>query len=154
MIPYDMPVTQPGSAVHQNTSSGCRSSAEVPVAWCATTASWTWTAPLGVPVVPLVKCSSAMSSGSVGGISNLSEAAASRPLVAERRRRCPRTAAVVAADEEHVLELRQRCADGGDLAPVQRRRRDQHAPVAAIEPLPDRLGPEGREQRAQTRCRS
>ena len=27
MMPYDVPVTQPGSAVHQNTSSGCRSSA-------------------------------------------------------------------------------------------------------------------------------
>ena len=69
MIPYDVPVTQPGSAVHQNTSSGWRSSAQRAVAWWATTASWTWTAPLGVPVVPLVKCSSAMSPGSVGGIS-------------------------------------------------------------------------------------
>ena len=29
----DMPVTQPGSAVHQKTSSGCRSSAHRPVAW-------------------------------------------------------------------------------------------------------------------------
>ena len=31
--------------------------------------SWTCTAPFGAPVVPLVKCSSAGSSGSVGGIS-------------------------------------------------------------------------------------
>ena len=34
-----------------------------------TTASWTCIAPFGVPVVPLVKCSSAGSSGSVGPIS-------------------------------------------------------------------------------------
>ncbi len=68
MMPYDVPVTQPGSAVHQNTSSGCRSSASLPVAWCATTASCTCTAPLGVPVVPLVKCNSATSSGAVASI--------------------------------------------------------------------------------------
>ena len=30
MIPYEVPVTQPGSAVHQKTSSGWRSSAERP----------------------------------------------------------------------------------------------------------------------------
>src|SRR3972149_844670 len=55
MMPYEVPVTQPGSAVHQKTSSGWRSSASLPVIWWATTASWTWTAPLGVPVVPLVE---------------------------------------------------------------------------------------------------
>jgi len=60
-MPYEVPVTQPGSAVHQNTSSACRSSAWRPVAKCVSTASCTWIAPLGVPVVPLVKCSSAMS---------------------------------------------------------------------------------------------
>ena len=65
-IPYDVPVTQPGSAVHQKTSCGCRSSANRAVAAWATTASWTWTAPLGAPVVPLVKCSSAGVPGSVG----------------------------------------------------------------------------------------
>lgn len=32
MMLYDMPVTQPGSAVHQYTSSGCRSSAYAAVA--------------------------------------------------------------------------------------------------------------------------
>ena len=31
MMPYDVPVTQPGSAVHQKMSSGCRSSASRPV---------------------------------------------------------------------------------------------------------------------------
>jgi len=71
-------VTQPGSAVHQNTSSGWRSRANRPVMWCMTTASWTCTAPLGLPVVPLVKCSSAISSGSVGGMVNWSSAASSR----------------------------------------------------------------------------
>ena len=71
MIPYDVPVTQPGSAVHQNTSSACRSRASRAVAWCATTASCTCIAPFGVPVVPLVKCSSASWSGSVGAISNV-----------------------------------------------------------------------------------
>ena len=33
MIPYEVPVTQPGSAVHQKTSSGWRSSASRPVTW-------------------------------------------------------------------------------------------------------------------------
>ena len=68
-MPYDVPVTQPGSAVHQNTSPGRSPSACAPVAWWATTASCTCTAPLGLPVVPLVKCSSAGVSGSVAGIS-------------------------------------------------------------------------------------
>ncbi len=77
MIPYDVPVTQPGSAVHQNTSSGCRSSAYRPVAKCVTAAAWTCSAPLGVPVVPLVKCSSAASSAAVGSNAKSSEAAAS-----------------------------------------------------------------------------
>ena len=76
MMPYDVPVTQPGSAVHQKTSPGRRSRAYAEVAWWATTAWWTCTAPLGFPVVPLVKCSSAMSSGSVGGISYSGDAAA------------------------------------------------------------------------------
>ena len=39
MMPYEVPVTQPGSAVHQKMSSGCKSSAKRPVMWCATTAS-------------------------------------------------------------------------------------------------------------------
>jgi len=37
-IPYEVPVTQPGSAVHQKTSSGWRSSASFAVMWWATTA--------------------------------------------------------------------------------------------------------------------
>ncbi len=77
-IPYDVPVTQPGSAVHQNTSSPSpRSRTERAVAWCATTAWWTWTTPFGFPVVPLVKCSSDQSSGSVGGTGPGSGASAS-----------------------------------------------------------------------------
>ena len=47
MIPYDVPVTQPGSAVHQNTSSSWRSSANRAVASWATTAWWTWMAAFG-----------------------------------------------------------------------------------------------------------
>ena len=85
MMPYDVPVTQPGSAVHQKTSSSWRSSARLPVAWCATTASWTWTAPFGLPVVPLVKWSSAMSSGRSASISNVVLA---RPRRARRSRAC------------------------------------------------------------------
>ena len=69
-----MPVTQPGSAVHQKMSPGFRSSAKAAVAWCATTAPWTWRAPLGLPVVPLVKCSSAGVSGLVGAMVHASEA--------------------------------------------------------------------------------
>ena len=49
MIPYDVPVTQPGSAVHQNTSSVVQIERQRPVAWWATTASWTCSAPFGVP---------------------------------------------------------------------------------------------------------
>ena len=76
MIPYEVPVTQPGSAVHQKTSSGWRSSASLPVTWWETIASCTWTAPFGLPVVPLVKWTSALSSGSVGPIVYVSSAAA------------------------------------------------------------------------------
>jgi len=78
MIPYEVPVTQPGSAVHQKMSPAWRSSASFPVMWWETIASWTCTAPLGFPVVPLVKCTSATSSGSVGPISYVSAASASR----------------------------------------------------------------------------
>ena len=59
------PVTHPGSAVHQKMSSSWRSSAQRAVARCAAIASCTWTAPLGMPVVPLVKCNKAMSVGAV-----------------------------------------------------------------------------------------
>ncbi len=76
-IPYDIPVTQPGSAVHQNTSSGWRSRAHRAVTRCEAIAPCTWIAPFGVPVVPLVKCSSAMSSGRVSAIGKLGEALAS-----------------------------------------------------------------------------
>ena len=79
-MPYDVPVTHPGSAVHQYTSPGCRSSTTRPVTECATTASWTWTAPFGFPVVPLVKCTRATSSGRIGTVANSSEASASSAL--------------------------------------------------------------------------
>ena len=147
MMPYDVPVTQPGSAVHQYTSSGCRSSAVVPVAKWATTASWTCTAPFGVPVVPLVKCSSAMSSGSVGGISNSSDAPArrsSKPTAPgdgrrRRRRRPARTCS----------SCGRRSRMGATLRRYNAGCRDEHPAVAPFEPLVDRFGPERREQRAE-----
>ncbi len=66
-MPYDVPVTHPGSAVHQKRSPSWKSSASLPVTWWAATAACTCRAPLGLPVVPLVKCSRAGSSGSVAG---------------------------------------------------------------------------------------
>jgi hypothetical protein len=55
MMPYEVPVTHPGSAVHQYTSSGWRSSTSFPVAYGPTTAACTWTTPFNPAVVPLVK---------------------------------------------------------------------------------------------------
>ena len=106
MMPYDVPVTQPGSAVHQKTSSGWRSSASAPVTWCATTAPCTWTAPFGLPVVPLVKWRSAMSSGSVGGISNAGLASARS--AAKSSVPGVRVAAAALADEDDVPQRRER----------------------------------------------
>ena len=51
-IPYDVPVTHPGSAVHQYTSESCRSSAHLPVIKCCRAALCACTAPFGFPVVP------------------------------------------------------------------------------------------------------
>jgi len=49
-----MPVTHPGSALHQKTSSGWRSSTVVAVAWWLTMAPCPWTTPLAGPDVPEV----------------------------------------------------------------------------------------------------
>ena len=82
--------------------------------WWATTASCTWIAPFGVPVVPVVKCSSAMSSGAVGGDlepgtaggEQLVQVMAAGHVVPSGR------SSRVAAEEQHVLELGQPVADG------------------------------------------
>ena len=144
MMPYDVPVTQPGSAVHQNTSPARRSRAKVEVAWWATTASCTCTAPLGVPVVPLVKCSSAMSSGSVGGISKTSGAVAITSARSARARL--EHGAGPGPDEEDVLEVLEVAADLRDLPAVELGRRDEHPRPAEAEPLVDRVRAEGGEE--------
>ena len=85
--------------------------------------SWTWTAPLGVPVVPLVKCSRAMSSGSVGGISN-SVDRPRRPGGGTRGcRRCPSpsTSSDVLEGGEPAQDRRRPC--GGRSAGVVTRTR-------------------------------
>jgi hypothetical protein len=48
-----------------------------------------------------------------------------------------------------VLEVGKLIAQRSDLARVQRRGRDQHPGRAERQPLAQRLGPEGREQRAE-----
>ena len=148
MIPYEVPVTQPGSAVHQKTSSGCRSSASAPVAWCATTASWTCTAPFGVPgrAAGEVQQRQRPRDRSAGSRSRPAAPPCSGSSVEHAVRRVRR----VVADEQHVLEVGQPSRSAGDLAPVQRRRRHQHAPPRRAPGAgADRLGAERREQRAE-----
>ena len=149
MMPYEVPVTQPGSAVHQKTSSGCRSSASRAVAWCATTASCTCTAPFGRPVVPLVKWSSA---GVLG--------------VGRRDRRTRRRRRAMSAARSWVpgdvggpapSPTSRTCSRSGrdaaqrlDLAAVERRASSRaRARVAELEARADRLGPERGEQRRE-----
>ena len=51
------------------------------------------------------------------------------------------------ADQQDVLEVGQLVAHRGDPAPVERLGGHEHPPVAQRQPLPDRLGAEGGEQR-------
>src|SRR5699024_557346 len=53
-IPYEVPVTQPGSAVHQYTSSSFKSRTYLPEIYCCTIAYCACSTPLGWPVEPLV----------------------------------------------------------------------------------------------------
>ena len=100
---------------------GCRSSAYRAVAWCATTASCTCTAPFGVPVVPLVKCSSARCLGrSVGAdLDSASEAVSMRrgeatvPGRAHPRPACRRSAAPCSRPGSAVAHGRRSCAGTG-----------------------------------------
>ena len=59
--------------------------------------------------------------------------------------------AAVVADQQHVLEARQRVHDRRDLAPVQRLGRHEHPPFADCEARADRLGAERGEQRRDHR---
>ena len=139
--------------MHQKTSSGCRSSAIAPVAWWATTASCTCIAPFGVPVVPLVKCSSASSSGSVGGISKSGSAAASSGAQVGDAGVVERGDLVRGADEQHVREAGQ--LRRGAPRPCAGRARGVVTSTRASPSASrwrDRLGPEGGEQRAEHRA--
>lgn len=53
------------------------------------------------------------------------------------------------SDDEDVFQVRERRAAPGDLAPVEVRSGDQDPRVTEAQPLLDRVGAEGREQRAQ-----
>ena len=98
-----------------------------------------------VPVVPLVKCSSARSCGSVGGIVKSSVAASSR----SSKSRVPggRARQSVSAHEQHVLERRQLRPHRFDLPSVQRVGGHEHACPRDRQARHDRVGSEGREQR-------
>ena len=116
--------------------------------WCATTASCTWTAPFGLPVVPLVKCRSAVSSGSVGG---MAKSVGSRPPAA-----CARSSVPGTAVGEPPSPMSSTCARSGSccaerrhLAPVERLRRHQHPGLTDRQARADRLGSERGEQRAE-----
>ena len=78
-IPYDIPVTHPGSAVHQYRVPSSRPRTAAAVRRCMTRASWAWTTPFGSPVVPLVKWRSAGVSGVTGSSGAAGSPAASHP---------------------------------------------------------------------------
>ena len=111
----------------------------------ATTASCTCTAPLGLPVVPLVKCSSAGSSGRIGTVSNRSDAPSSRPIRSRVRSgrsgssssRTTSTCSRKGSDARMARHFLRVETGGGD----------QRFALPDGEPSGDRLRPEGREQR-------
>ena len=145
ITPYEVPVTQPGSAVHQYTSSGCRSRAAVPVAWCAVTASCTWMAPFGVPVVPLRE----VQQGHVLGLRRGDRAVGRRRTHQRREIQGIRLRAAVGVDEQDVPEFRERVAEMGDLLAVKRPGGDQRPAGAELQPLADGFRAERGEQRAE-----
>ena len=130
--------------------------AAAPVTWCATTASCTCTAPLGLPVVPLVKCSSASPPAIVRTTSN-SGARRAHQLV-EVQRAFRQFACARRANDQDVPQVRQLAADRRHLAPIQQVRRDQHAQPsrarAAPSPAPDRTRrTAGSRRRRRPACR-
>ena len=93
---------------------------EAAVVWWATTASWTWMAPLGVPVVPLVKWSErdVLRVGRRDGEPRVGRG----HQRAEVARPGQRAARGRVADDEHVLEARKRRAQRLHLPLVERGR--------------------------------
>ncbi len=148
MIPYDVPVTQPGSAVHQNTSSGCRSRA--------------YGAGGVVGDHRLVHVHRALRrpGGAAGevqqrhvlglGRRDLVRRPAPRPS-ARRGRACRGSGRPSASTSSTCCEVGQRVAELGDLPPVERRGGDQHP--ARAQPQPLRGPARGRRRRTAGRRR-
>ena len=96
-------------------------------------------------MVPLVKCSSAWSCGSVGGMAKSALCGLDQAVPVER---VPSVARFpVFGNQDHVFQRRQLRPDRRHLAAVERLGGHQHAAFADAEPRRQRLGAEGGEQR-------
>ena len=126
MMPYDVPVTQPGSAVHQNTSSVMEVERELARDVMRDDGAVHVDGAFGRARRAAREVEQgAICSSSVGAIVNRSLARSSR-----RRRFCVpghRGGVAGGAIEQHVAQIRQRVANGGDLPLVERGRGDEHA---------------------------
>src|SRR6478735_3659496 len=125
-------------------SPGRRSRANSAVTWWARIASCTWTAPFGLPVVPLVKCSRAGSSGRVGATVKVSGSYAAAPAPSATDLG---TVGTVGIGEQDVPEVGERVPVRLHLAEVRRCVGHEDADVAEAQSLEHRLGTERREER-------
>ena len=146
MMPYDVPVTQPGSAVHQKTSSGRRSSAN---------ARGGVVGDHGLVHVHRALGLAGRAAGEVqqrhrlpGSVAGIVELVVGRRPARSARPMVPDPAA--SPDDQHVLAARAACRGSArSCAGTARGVVTRTLRVAEPQPLPDRLRAEGGEQRRQ-----
>ena len=151
-MPYDIPVTQPGSAVHQNTSSSWRSSAQRAVTggqrdrFVHVDRSFgrAGRATREVEQRHVVRARR-------GGRGSSARRASSNDRRWSTSCRC-RPSLVV--DDDHVAEAGERTPDLGDLAPIEGAGGDQHAGVARARGAGGSAPARTRRTACRRRCRA
>ncbi len=139
--------------MHQNTSSGCRSRANRPVAWWATTAWWTWIAPFGLPVVPGGEVQQRRCPPGRSARSGPADAVAS---AAARGRATPASGSSSPSPvhDQHVARGRGAGRAGRRPASVERGGGHQHPPLPRVEALVHRARARTRRTAGRTRHRA
>ena len=127
-MPYEVPVTQPGSAVHQKMSCGCRSSASLPVDVVRDHGAVHVERTLGLAG----GAAGEMQQRRVFGIgrSDRKFRARGRDQLPEVQRVRQRGGRVAVGDDQHMLQMRQALAQAGDFLYVEL------AVVTSTEPSP------------------